>query len=261
MFRGREERREGGRKGGCQGKSYLYIHIHRSRKQSKSHPFAFPLLINLSLSFPTPPTLPSSPSKLHSKTLVPKYEALAKIFAGEKDVIVAKVDATEQRDLATRFDVSGYPTLKFFPKGEGKEAQTYDKNREVDDFVAFLNEKAGTAYTAEGGLLPSAGRIPTLDALVASVGSISADTLVKGKAAVGELKGQAAVHGEMYLKAIEKVLAKGAAYVDTEMERLQKLVGGDNISPEKKAAFLLKSNILRAFKGEPVEEVPVTEEL
>jgi len=196
-----------------------------------------------------------------SKTLVPKYEAVAKIFAGEKDVIVAKVDATEQRDLATRFDVSGYPTLKFFPKGEDKEAQTYDKSREISGFVAFLNEKAGTAYTAEGGLLPSAGRIPALDVLVASAGSIGADTLAKGKAVVAELTGQAAVHGEIYVKAIDKILAKGAAYVDTEMERLQKLLGGDNISPEKKLSFLLKFNILRAFHGEPAEEVSLTEEL
>jgi len=33
-------------------------------------------------------------------------------------VAFAKIDATVESDLAQRFDVSGYPTLKFFKKGE-----------------------------------------------------------------------------------------------------------------------------------------------
>jgi len=208
-----------------------------------------------------PMLMRTSQQHTHSKTLAPKYEAVAKIFAGERDVVVAKVDATQYRDLASRFDVSGYPTLKFFPRGEGKEVEAYEHGRDVVDFVNFLNEKAGTAYTATGGLLPSAGRIAELDALVASVQGITSETLTKAKEVATGLKDQAAAHGDVYLKAIEKVLTKGAAYVDTEAERLRKLLAGDNISPEKKALFLIKTNILRAFKGEPVEEVPANEEL
>lgn len=37
-------------------------------------------------------------------------------------VVVAKVDADKHRDLAQRFGVSGFPTLKFFASGEDKEA-------------------------------------------------------------------------------------------------------------------------------------------
>jgi hypothetical protein len=64
---------------------------------------------------------------------------------------------------------------------------------------------------------------------------------------------------EIYVKAAEKVVAKGAGYVDTELARLAKMIDGGNVSPDKKAAFLLKSNILRGLKGEPVSDV--TEEL
>ncbi len=190
----------------------------------------------------------------HCKTLAPKFETLAQIFAGEKDVVVAQVDAAEHRDLGSRFDVSGYPTLKFFPKGK-KEAEAYEQGREVADFVTFLNEKAGTAYTATGGLLPSAGRIPSLDALVAEATAISEATLKKAKAVAAKLQGQAKEHSDLYLKAIEKVVAKGADYIDTEAERLRKLISGGNIAPDKKAFFQLKANILRAFKGEPAEPV------
>ena len=36
------------------------------------------------------------------QTLAPKYEELAKVFAGEADVVIANVDATENNELATR---------------------------------------------------------------------------------------------------------------------------------------------------------------
>jgi protein disulfide-isomerase A6 len=100
----------------------------------------------------------------HCKSLVPIYEKLAKVFQGEKEVsehstsgirlhapqalvgghveracvracrgavqvVVAKVDATEQRELAERFGVSGYPTIKFFPKGPSGEPQNYEGAR------------------------------------------------------------------------------------------------------------------------------------
>ena len=77
------------------------------------------------------------------------------------------MDASEHRELGTRFDVSGFPTLKFVAKG-GKDAVAYESGREVADLVAFMNEKAGLAYTADGGLKPSYGRVEALDKLVAA---------------------------------------------------------------------------------------------
>ena len=38
----------------------------------------------------------------HCKTLAPKYEKLAEVFAGDKEVLIAKVDATEEEGLGTR---------------------------------------------------------------------------------------------------------------------------------------------------------------
>ena len=50
-----------------------------------------------------------------------------------------------------RFDVSGFPTLKFFPKGY-KAGEEYDGGRDLEDFVKFLNEKSGTSRDAKGEL-------------------------------------------------------------------------------------------------------------
>ncbi len=45
----------------------------------------------------------------HCKTLTPKYEELAKIFASEADVVIAKVDAdsAQGRPLGEKFGVKG----------------------------------------------------------------------------------------------------------------------------------------------------------
>ena len=52
----------------------------------------------------------------HCKALAPTYEKLGLAFA-KADVIIAKVDADAEKTLGSKFGVSGYPTLKYFPKG------------------------------------------------------------------------------------------------------------------------------------------------
>lgn len=47
--------------------------------------------------------------------------------------------------------MSGFPTLKFFPKGN-KAGEDYDGGRDLYDFVTFINEKCGTNRDANGQL-------------------------------------------------------------------------------------------------------------
>lgn len=49
-------------------------------------------------------------------------------------VNIAKVDVMESRDLGTRFDIKGFPTLKMFSRGQ---IYTYRGRRNVEDLVAF----------------------------------------------------------------------------------------------------------------------------
>ncbi len=80
-------------------------------------------------------------------------------------VVVASVDADAERDLGSRYGVTGFPTLKFFPRGEDKEAQDYNGGREAADLISFLNENAGTKRVLGGGLSEDAARLPGFDAL------------------------------------------------------------------------------------------------
>ena len=182
----------------------------------------------------------------HCKSLAPKYEQLANVFAGDKEVVIAKVDATEEQGLGTKYGISGYPTLKFFAPGSS-EPESYDGARELDDMVTFINTNAGTLRTADGGLLPEAGRIADIDKLITFNANIDAKTVQSIKDIVGRLTGRATDHGKLYVATAEKVLAKGNGYVAKEIQRLTKMTKSSSVVPESKTNFQLRINILNAF--------------
>ncbi|KAK6492164.1 protein disulfide-isomerase A4-like [Huso huso] len=77
----------------------------------------------------------------HCKQLAPEYEKAAKELSRRTPPIpLAKVDATVESEVAKRFEVSGYPTLKIFRKGKAFE---YNGPREEHGIVDYMIEQAG----------------------------------------------------------------------------------------------------------------------
>mmetsp|Transcript_4790 Transcript_4790/g.11653 ORF Transcript_4790/g.11653 Transcript_4790/m.11653 type:complete len:148 (+) Transcript_4790:130-573(+) len=78
----------------------------------------------------------------HCKSLAPKYEKVAAHFKKEAkkglftDVAIAKVDADGEKDLASKFGISGFPTLKIFKDGEFLE--DYNGDREWKSMAAAM---------------------------------------------------------------------------------------------------------------------------
>lgn len=185
----------------------------------------------------------------HCKALAPTYEKVAAAFKLDEEVVIANVDADKYKELAEKYDVSGYPTLKFFPKNN-KAGEDYGGGRDLDDFVAFINEKCGTYRDGKGQLTSEAGIIASLADLVKEF--VSADDNEKKavysqlEEEVKKLKGSSARHGDLYLKLAKKGMAKGADYAKNEIQRLERMLE-KSISPAKVDEFTLKKNILSTF--------------
>lgn len=68
----------------------------------------------------------------------------------KSELLLAKVDATEETELAEKFEIRGYPTLKFFKNGNIID---YNGGRTSDEIIKWLNKKTG----------PPATKLPSVD--------------------------------------------------------------------------------------------------
>jgi len=187
----------------------------------------------------------------HCKSLAPIYEKLATLFAGEKNIVIAKLDATENPDSASKYDVSGYPTLKWFPTDD-KKGQEYDAGRDMAAFVEFVNKKAGTERTADGGFLDSAGTIPELDEIAAKFianPKDQADLLKELDNKIKELSSHKnAEYAKFYKLGLKKIAEKGASFAAEEVSRLKRMLSG-SVTPDKLAEFSKRINIAKKLSG------------
>lgn len=77
--------------------------------------------------------------------MAPEYsKAAATLKTSDPYVPLAKVDATESKKVAERFQIQGFPTLKFFVNGEAIE---YNGGRTDREIVSWINKRAGKVST------------------------------------------------------------------------------------------------------------------
>lgn len=191
----------------------------------------------------------------HCKTLKPIYEQVAKDFKPESNCIVANIDADAalNKELAGRYGVASYPTIKFFPRG-GKEVEDYEGARTEEAFVNFLNEKCGTNRAVGGGLNDQAGRLAELDAIaqkfLTAVGT-ARDVAYKEGKALSEGLGSAAHY---YVRVMERIVKDSEAYIDKESKRLASILNKRTLASAKLDEIKIKLNILNAFVSQRLDD-------
>lgn len=185
----------------------------------------------------------------HCKSLAPVYESVAATFKSESKCIVAKVDADSEKELGSRFGISGFPTIKFFSK-TNKDGEDYSGGRSEQSFIDYLNEKCGTNRVIGGGVDEKAGRIDAFDT--------AAETFMKkpeerddiisqlADTAANESDASYKKSGEYYVKVMKKVQEKGAEYVTKEIARLERMLEG-HMTADKRDSMFRRKNVLVVF--------------
>ena len=69
--------------------------------------------------------------------LLPEYKKAAETLK-EKGIILAKVDATKESELAKEHMIQGFPTLTIFRKGN--KVEDYSGERTADAIIAYMNK-------------------------------------------------------------------------------------------------------------------------
>jgi len=68
----------------------------------------------------------------------PDWDELGEKYENSKKVIIGDVDCTaEGKPLCERFDVQGYPTLKYFLAGDTSEGESYEGGRSLKELKKF----------------------------------------------------------------------------------------------------------------------------
>eukprot|EP01133_Synstelium_polycarpum_P000220 gene220-268_t len=186
----------------------------------------------------------------HCKKLAPDYEILANTYANDANVVVAKMDcdAASNKDMCSKYGITGFPTLKWFSK-TNKDGDKYEQGRDLDTFITFINKNAAVHRVKGGKLLPSAGRIEQLDAIAAkfidAAASVRTELIAQANKIISGLTGSEQTEGKLYVKIMDAI-NKAESYATAEISRLAKLTQG-SISGKKADEFLKKINVLEVF--------------
>jgi protein disulfide-isomerase A1 len=86
----------------------------------------------------------------HCKKMAPTYERLGELFASNKKVVIAKMDATENDlPLDANVNIEGFPTVILFKANAQNEQVPYKGDRSLKDLANFVKQNAVNQISQE----------------------------------------------------------------------------------------------------------------
>jgi len=70
----------------------------------------------------------------------PAWDQLGDEYASSSSVVIADVDCTVEQDLCGKYDVKGYPTIKYFTADTDAKGADYSGGRDFDGLKKFVSE-------------------------------------------------------------------------------------------------------------------------
>nr|AAO22148.1 protein disulfide isomerase-like protein [Mastigamoeba balamuthi] len=181
----------------------------------------------------------------------PKPAAVAKELAAQDDALVVSVETTDNKELAERLGFGGasssLPALAYFAKGAAgrQTAPAQRLDGPVTDAEAakqFFQSAVNPSITELRGLAAT---------FVAAGDAQKKEMLSRAEAIVAGLEKGAAQYGRFFVANMKKIVAKGAPFVQAELDRLKQLSESKATTEEKQREFRSRIGILRLFQSQP----------
>lgn len=170
---------------------------------------------------------------------------MAKDFSRDPHIVIAKLDCVEAPEIAERYGIQGYPTIKckaalirfadpipVFPRDSKDSPIDYTSGRTEESFLSWINDRSQTFRKVGGALNELAGRVSSFDDIVATVkGASDAE---KAKSLLQNLlqEPEASRWEAYYIKTLDQV-KRAPSYVARERERLSGLLRSATVSKEQ----------------------------
>ncbi|KAL4223166.1 Endoplasmic reticulum resident protein 29 [Mactra antiquata] len=181
------------------------------------------------------------------------FKQVAEGCIGQNDLLVAEVQIADygdkdNMDLAERFKISttkeDYPTYLLFLQGKDEPVKYTGDALDAGDIKKFVMKESGLWL----GLPACLEQFDNLVKQFFKSSSEKKDALIKqAEEEAGKLTSESdKASGDMYVKTMKKIVEKDETFVDTEIERLEKLQSG-KLSDKKKEQLGNRLNILATF--------------
>lgn len=144
----------------------------------------------------------------------PDWDKLADKYADNKNIVVADVDCTQEKDLCSKYGVKGYPTIKYFTTGTDAMGDAYEGGRDYAAMEKFADENLGPSCgPGEHEELCSESQL----AILKEAQALSADELT---AAVAEKQAEIEGFEEHFKAEVEKLQAQYQELMDTKDKKV-----------------------------------------